>query len=868
MNEYDRRATHTSSPILPRQSSGSARGPLELFDGQRAEHPRGAVAGGLAEERVGAGFEGDGDRTRCPWPSNSPAASTGPLPLAPCSPASMAMLCVTPDMLGISIVTAPGAGRGLVGDVGQLTAGVGFDRELAGLLDGGLARAGRLRRRSPAGRCPCPGAAPPGRRRRRCRAASRPLARSLGIAPFGVGDTGPGLRRRRGSWCARGLRRRCAEGFVEVGPDDALGVRARERVAGAAFGDELLLAVDQVGVVGALDRAASAHGEREPRTSAHRADAARAHGARCAGGRAGLAATACSSWAREHYPKGGRLGQPLAPTRPAPSGALQSSSSPRAAAITPARRRSQDQRSRTVATSPSRACSRSCRSAPSQPTRRSASAGTASSSTGKESQRAACAGTARGELLADLGQPRMRGADRQRAARRRLRGDHPEGLREGARHDQRLARGQQLGELLVIQAPGEDHALAAARRACQVALAPPRPAGRRGTRAGGASGPARGPAASPSSARDRPARAAPRAPLEVACARAPSSSARSAIPVGAEADDHQPRPRPRSSTSGQAASSRSTPLLTISLPTNATERSRSGSRRASAAAAAPGSRCERAARAATGVAGSAPGSRSARACQTARGGRRARAAGTLARPRPAGPDGCARAARVLASARHRLSAVWREPTSTPARRRRPSRAKPEEALGLGLDRVLERAAVDLDRVGHRARQRAREDHRAHHEVVGQRDLAAPRSAATSATAATLACDVARDLLVAALRERARLDALVAVGHVHRQQPADVRAVDRAARLARRAPAPHPAGAPAARPASQSPAASTNGVVLGVALLAEQVNLVAEPHQRVGQAGVVDVGPGAAEQVAVEDQDAHRRQPTCAADGLR
>ena len=54
-----------------------------------------------------------------------------------------------------------------------------------------------------------------------------------------------------------------AEGFVEVRADDALGVGARERVAGAALGDERLLAEDQVGVVVALDGEQPAAAERE-----------------------------------------------------------------------------------------------------------------------------------------------------------------------------------------------------------------------------------------------------------------------------------------------------------------------------------------------------------------------------------------------------------------------------------------------------------------------------------------------------------------------------------------------------------------------------------------------------------------------------
>ena len=54
----------------------------------------------------------------------------------------------------------------------------------------------------------------------------------------------------------------------------------------------------------------------------------------------------------------------------------------------------------------------------------------------------------------------------------------------------------------------------------------------------------------------------------------------------------------------------------------------------------------------------------------------------------------------------------------------------------------------------------------------------------------------------------------------------------------------------------------------MAVLAEQVHLVAERDERRGEARVVDVGAGAVQQVAVEDQDAHpRRQPTGACRGL-
>ena len=47
----------------------------------------------------------------------------------------------------------------------------------------------------------------------------------------------------------------------------------------------------------------------------------------------------------------------------------------------------------------------------------------------------------------------------------------------------------------------------------------------------------------------------------------------------------------------------------------------------------------------------------------------------------------------------------------------------------------------------------------------------------------------------------------------------------------------------------------------LAVLAEQVDLVAEPGQRPRQVGVVDVAAGAAQHVAVEDEDAHRCRPS-------
>ena len=116
----------------------------------------------------------------------------------------------------------------------------------------------------------------------------------------------------------------------------------------------------------------------------------------------------------------------------------------------------------------------------------------------------------------------MGGADRQRAAGGGLGGDHAERLGERARHDERLARGQQLRELLVVEPPGEHDALGSARAACEIALARAAPAGRAGTRAG---------AGERHASRPRPGSPAVER----------REQALQHLAVGAEADDDEPR---------------------------------------------------------------------------------------------------------------------------------------------------------------------------------------------------------------------------------------------------------------------------------------------------------------------------------------
>ena len=114
-----------------------------------------------------------------------------------------------------------------------------------------------------------------------------------------------------------------------------------------------------------------------------------------------------------------------------------------------------------------------------------------------------------------------------------------------------------------------------------------------------------------------------------------------------------------------------------------------------------------------------------------------------------------------------------------------------------LDRVLERGAVDLDRVRD-AVERPREHDRAHHEVVGERDVG-PHALGDLAHGGDVALEVVVELGVGELGERLRLDPLVAVGDVDRQQAAEVGPVDRrphrlAPRLERqRAAVPVPGG---------------------------------------------------------------------------
>jgi hypothetical protein len=171
-----------------------------------------------------------------------------------------------------------------------------------------------------------------------------------------------------------------------------------------------------------------------------------------------------------------------------------------------------------------------------------------------------------------------------------------------------------------------------------------------------------------------------------------------------------------------------------------------------------------------------------------------------------------------------------------------------------LDRVLQRAAVDLDRVRHaRLGQRSREHDRAHHQVVGERHVR-PRALGHLADRGHVGLEVAVELRLRQVLERAGVEALVAVGDVERQHAADVGPVDGGPGGL----APDLDGQRAAVPVARGvdPVERER-----VAVLAQQVDLVPAPHERLRQRRVVDVRAGPGEQIAVEDEHAHRAHST-------
>ena len=165
-----------------------------------------------------------------------------------------------------------------------------------------------------------------------------------------------------------------------------------------------------------------------------------------------------------------------------------------------------------------------------------------------------------------------------------------------------------------------------------------------------------------------------------------------------------------------------------------------------------------------------------------------------------------------------------------------------------LDRVLQGGTVDLDRVVREAG--AGQHGGPHDEVVGQR-RARRHARRHLAHGGHVALQVGVQLGVTQVGEGPGVEPLVAVGHVDRQHRADRRPVDGDA--GGRAPGLHPQRAVLPRPDRVHP-----GQRERPRLLAEEVDAVAEPGQRLGQLGVVDVRPRAPQEVPVEHQDIHRR----------
>ena len=341
---------------------------------------------------------------------------------------------------------------------------------------------------------------------------------------------------------------------------------------------------------------------------------------------------------------------------------------------------------------------------------------------------------------------------RERPAGRRLGCDHPECLRERARHDLRLGERQQRRQLGVFEAAGQDHALGQRAGGAQVGIVDRVEEGEQVAQRGARTALGRAPLLRQRSHGAEVARGQCREqPLE---GRA----------VGPEADDHEPRSglpgqheRPRRDEhvdalgDDQLADEDDVAIL----PTQAAQRRRGGARVAAERG------LDRAGRLVLELVGE---HRHARR----RVGQRAKLRDVDARRAQARP---LRQLVVAHRGPEALRGVARADEHG-ARRREPLARVGQEALRVALDDVLERTTVDLHGVGHRIAERPREHDRSHHQVVCQRHVGR-LDRANRAHRVDVAGQVRLELGVGDLEVRARLHALVAVGHVDRQQTADV-----------------------------------------------------------------------------------------------
>ena len=180
-------------------------------------------------------------------------------------------------------------------------------------------------------------------------------------------------------------------------------------------------------------------------------------------------------------------------------------------------------------------------------------------------------------VSATSARPEWRGDDRQRAAGGGLGRDHPEGLRERARHDHRLGGREQVGELVVLEAPGQVDALG--QPAAAAAVGARRRPGRRGT-------PPSSAARAPSSPRGRAGG------VEIAARRARPRAAR-----GPRGRRRSRPPEPRRAARARARAARPPAAARRPWRRSACRRRRRGGRapgpaRASAAAASAVSRAK------------------------------------------------------------------------------------------------------------------------------------------------------------------------------------------------------------------------------------------------------------------------------------
>ena len=327
-----------------------------------------------------------------------------------------------------------------------------------------------------------------------------------------------------------------------------------------------------------------------------------------------------------------------------------------------------------------------------------------------------------GERARDLAEPGVVGDDRQGAAGGGLGGDHAEGLGERARDRHRLGRGQQVGELGVVEPPGPGHAVAQALGRLAVGVVGAREEGVQlrqlaavlGAGLGGGlevaggelvreplqPGPER-PEADDQQPRPRLARRA-RAGTPPAAARRPwtRSACRRTRSAGRRARRCRGRRRPRRRRGRtRRVARRRAPRRRRRREARAAWR-----RRAATAASGDAGRGRRGGVPAGGGAGEAAGPRApapARGAPVASAARRpqrrsdvgssaARRSLSASRPRcaasasrgakratstPGGPRRVRAGSDGSSISAHRLSAVWREPTSTPRAPASPSTAK-------------------------------------------------------------------------------------------------------------------------------------------------------------------------------------------------